>query len=158
MKSLAGRLFFAFIWLAMLGIALSQQWDEFVTEHPGASGWDFARSLAPFLGEALAAAACFGLVAALASLTWPRLVKWSSPREDSPPPVDAGPLYAVRTFPVQVAICLLLTGGTIALLFHRPGAAAVTLGLTLAAWVWLGRRLGFGPADTPAAPPNGTRS
>ena len=155
MRSLAGRLFFAAIWLVMLGITVSQEWDRFVEAHPGASGWDFALSVVPFLAQLLTALALFGV---LARLIWPKVTKWSSPREDRPPPADVGPLYAVRTYPLHVLVCLLMIGGSSALLFYWPGAAMVAVALPIAAWVSLGRRLGFEPADDPAAPRNQARS
>ena len=155
MKSLAGRLFFAAIWLVMLGITVSGERDRFIEAHPGASGWDFALFLAPTLGQILLALALLGV---LARLIWPRVTKWSSPREDRPPPADAGPLYAARTYPLHVLVCLLMIGVSTALLFSWPGAAMVAVALTIAAWVSLGRRLGFEPADDPAAPRNQARS
>jgi hypothetical protein len=148
MKSWGGRLFFAVMWAGMFGITLSREWEEFVEAHPGASAGDFAWSLAPFAGQVIVAVALVGIFIALVR---PRLSKWSTAPKNPPPP-DAGALYGVRTYPLHVAICLLLIGLTIALYFFWPGAAVVTVGLTIAAWVSLGHRLGFGPANDPAGP------
>lgn len=158
MKSTAGKLFWAAIWLAFLGLNLSQEWDRFILAHPGASRWDFVLSLAPYFQEMFISLAAVGVIIGLAWIVGARINKWFAPADNPPPPTDAGPIYALRTYPAHVTVCVGLVCASVVMFFYWPGGAMVTVGAAIGAWVLLGRRMGFEPGNDPAAPQNQMRS
>ena len=156
MKALAGKLFFAAFVGLWVFVHLGDEWAPYFAAHPGATGWNFALAQMPYLGSLFVSLA---LLVALPKLA--RMIgvgRWFAPAQSPPPPADAGPLYAVRTYPVHVGICVGLVVASVLLYFFWPAAAMMSVGLTIGAWVLLGRRLGFEPANDPAAPHNPMRT
>ena len=158
MKSLAGKLFWVAISLLVLGVNVSEGWDRFVSEHPGASGWDFARASVPYLGLVVLGIAGVLVVTMLVKLIAKPVARWTAPSRSAPPPSDAGPPYALRTYPLHVAVCLGLIAASLLAFYLWPTAAMVLTGLTIGAWVMLARRMGFEPSNDPAAPQNQSRT
>ena len=160
MKSLAGKLSFAAFVGFWVFVHLGDEWVPYFAAHPGASGWDFALAQLPYLGSLFVGFAVLGaLLVALPKLARKiGLDRWFAPPQSAPPPADAGPLYALRTYPVHVGICAGMVVSSVVLYFFWPGAAMLAVGPTIMAWVLLGRRLGFEPANDPAAPHNQMRT
>lgn len=157
MKSFAGRLFWAAISLVILMANVSREWDRFIENHPGASGWDFVRASAPSFGTMILGIAVCIVLAVLIGSVASFVARWSAPPRNSPPPSDAGPLYALRTYPLHVGVCLVLVSLSLVTFFSWPVAAMVLIGLTIWSWVLLARRMGLEPPDDPAAPHNPSR-
>ena len=152
MKSVAGKLFFAAIWFVFLGANVSREWDRFIADHPGASVWDFTRASAPFLGQlVLGIAGVFFLIIVIGLVT-KRATRWTVPPNSPAPPADAGPLYALRTFPLHVSVSVGLIAVSLLTFYSWPFVAMVLIGPTIGSWVLLARRMGFEPPNDPAAP------
>jgi hypothetical protein len=157
-KSLAGKLFWATIWLLLLGNTVSRDWEHFAENHPGASVWDYVRDALPLLGQLAVFVVCILMIAALASVLTPRVARWFAPPQDPAPPADAGPLYALRMFPIHVGVCVGLTAGVALTMLNWTAAAMILTGPSIAAWVLLARRMGFEPPNDPVSPHNQQRT
>lgn len=158
MKSKSGKLFFGAIWLVFFGMGFANAWDQFVRDHPGASGWDFLRAMAPLAVEPLLIILGLVILGGVLGKVAEKFSRWPGAPNSPPPPVDAGPLYAIRSYPIHVGVCLGLVAATLFLFFSWPTGAMVLVGLTIAAWVMLARRMGFEPTNDPAAPQNQPRT
>ena len=156
MKSRAGKLFFGVLWLLFLGNMVSRDWEQFASNHLDASIWDYLRDALPLLGQLsvfmICIMICIFVVGALTSAVGPRLARWFSSPRNPAPPADAGPLYAMRTFPIHVGICVGLTAGVALTLLSWSAVAMILIGPAIGAWVLLARRMGFEPPNDPAAP------
>ena len=152
MKSVGGKLFWAAMSLVLLGTNLSREWDRFVSDRPGASGWDFARASGPYLGQFVLGLGVVVILIMLIKRCVKPVARWTAPSRSAPPPVDAGPLYALRTYPLHVGICMGLLAANLLTFYLWPRVAMVLVGPTIGAWVLLGRRMGFEPSNDPAAP------
>ncbi|WP_428154562.1 hypothetical protein [Brevundimonas sp.] len=151
MKSRAGKLFFGVIWLLVLGNMVSLDWEQFAANHSGASIWDYLRDALPLLGQLAAFVVGIFVLGALASVVAPRLATLCAPPRNPAPPADAGPLYAMRTFPIHVGICVGLTAGVALTLLSWSVVAMILIVPAIGAWVLLARRMGFEPSNDPAA-------
>lgn len=154
MKTPIGKLIQVAFAVGFFGLFLSGRWDEFVQAYPDATAWDFALSLVPYLGAVLVGIVVFAALLAVAR----KVNAHFAPPQNPSPPADAGPLYALRTYPVHVGICVGMVVSSVVLYFFWPVAAMLAVGPTIGAWVLLGRRLGFEPANDPAAPHNPMRT
>ena len=158
MKSLAGKLFFGAIWVLSFGTMIWSDWIRFEEGHLDASFWDFVLGSGPLLGQVALGAVCVVAIGALVSLIGPRVSRWTAASEASPPPDGAGPIYALRTFPVHVGLSVGLVAGVILTLFTWTAAAVLLMGPAIASWVLLARRMGLEPPIEPASPHNQPRS
>ena len=152
MKSAAGKLFWVAIWFVFLGANLSREWDSFIADHPGASVGDFVRASGPFLGQLILGIVGFIVLIKVVALVAKPVARWTAPPQSPPPPLDAGPLYALRTFPLHVSFCVGLIALNLVTFYAWPTAAMVLIGPTIGSWVLLARRMGFEPSNDPAAP------
>ena len=152
MRAAAGKLFFAAIWFVLLGANVSREWDRFIADHPGASVWDFTRASAPFLGQLVLAIAGLIVLVTVISLIAKRVTLWTVPPQSPAPPADAGPLYALRTFPLHVSVSVGLIAVSLLTFYSWPFVAMVLIGPTIGSWVLLARRMGFEPSNDPATP------
>ena len=152
MKSVAGKLFWVAIWFVFLGANVSREWDSFIADHPGASVWDFTRASGPFLGQLILGIVGFIILVIVIGLVAKRVTRWTAPPESPPPPSDAGPLYALRTFPLHVGVSVGLIALNLITFYAWPTVAMVLIGPTIGSWVLLARRMGFEPSNDPAAP------
>ncbi len=152
MKSAAGKLFWVAIWFVFLGANVSREWDRFIADHPGASVEDFVLASGPSLGQLILGIVGFIVLIKVVGLVAKPVARWTAPPQSAPPPSDAGPLYALRTFPLHVSVCVGLIALNLIAFYAWPTVAMVLIGPTIGSWVLLARRMGFEPSNDPAAP------
>ena len=156
MKALTGKLLEIVFFLLGLAFLLSNKWERLQEAHPTASQEFLVSKMVIFSGQwGLSLVAFISLMVVLARFS-PWLKRLGGPSSKNPPPTDAGPLYALRTFPLHVAICVGSIGACLLTAQQWPHVAMGLAAFSLAAWVALGRRMGFDPADTQTQPQNGS--
>ena len=131
MKSAAGKLFWVAIWFVFLGANLSREWDSFIADHPGASVGDFVRASGPFLGQLILGIVGFIVLIKVVALVAKPVARWTAPPQSPPPPLDAGPLYALRTFPLHVSFCVGLIAVHLVPFYALPDCPIVSHGTPL---------------------------
>ena len=158
MKSVGGKVFWIAIWLLFTGASVAGEWDRFIADHPNASGWDFMRASAPYAAQMVLGIVIFIVLVGLIGRVASPVARWAAPPRSPPPPEDAGPLYALRTHPLHVGVCVSLVGACLVTFVSWPSAAMVLICPTIGSWVLLARRMGLGPLEASAVPQNQART